>query len=694
LHDWLHFRNAKARLESIGLGVLLREMVEGTLPVAEAVPAFLKRFYREWLDAVSHADPALGQFHLENHEAAIQRFQALDEQAIDRSYERVRARLLADAAWRSGAWDAPASSERGLLLREVNKRRRHLPLRQLFKQIPSLLLKLKPCLMMSPLAVSTFLDSESLSFDLVVFDEASQVRPHDAICAIYRGKQLVVAGDQQQLPPTNFFERTGGAIDSDDESDEEDEDAQGSTKDFESILDLCVTLRIPRQRLRWHYRSRRESLIAFSNHHFYDDELVTFPDSGVRFEYVPDGRWQGGSSGVNPVEARHAAALVIEHAKDHPELSLGVITMNQAQQLLVLEEVERLKRTTPSVGDFFSEGRDEPFFVKNLENVQGDERDAMILTVNYAKGSTGALAHRFGPLSIAGGERRLNVAVTRARRQLILVSSIRADDIDIGRTSHRGPRLLRYYLDYAERGPEALAAEIRDGGDRDFDSDFEREVAQALTREGLTVRRQVGCGSFRIDLALVDPQRPGRYVLGVECDGATYHSSATARDRDRLRQSVLEGLGWRICRIWSTDWVRNPRRQIERVLAAYEAAKDVIPDEGPAPRRPHRTRPVVTDNGVNGHRAPSALPKSQAAQFHYASIEQVPSATIDELLVCLLKENGATAQSDLFRATAKRLGFERTGRRISQRLMHRVNLLKRQGAIALDGEDRLISKEG
>ena len=510
LHDWLQFCAAKVRLENFALNTILREMVEGAVPPKLAAAAFLKRFYRAWLDAASATEPALAGFRLDEHETLVERFRAVDQGIIDRSYERVRARLLADTTLRLDGWDAPASSERGLLLREVNKRRRHLPLRQLFKQIPSLLLKLKPCMMMSPLAVSTFLDTDLLTFDLVIFDEASQVRPHDAICAIYRGKQLLVAGDQQQLPPTNFFERTGGAIDTD-EAEQEDEQ-EHSTRDFESILDVCVTLRIPRRRLRWHYRSRRESLIAFSNHHFYDGELVTFPscldvhgDSGVRLEYVPGGRWQGGTSGgVNAVEAQRTAALVVEHAKRHPHQSLGVITMNQAQQLQVYEELAKLRRMTPGGDEFFSEGNNEPFFVKNLENVQGDERDVMILTINYAKNAaSGTLSHNFGPLNKVGGERRLNVAITRARSRQIVVSSIRADDIDLSRTASNGARLLRSYLDFAERGPDALASEIQDNGDRDFDSEFEREVAHALAQQGLDVRRQVGCGSYRIDLAVL-----------------------------------------------------------------------------------------------------------------------------------------------------------------------------------------------
>ncbi|HZL36690.1 MAG TPA: DUF4011 domain-containing protein, partial [Tepidisphaeraceae bacterium] len=706
LQDWLGYLEVKDRLDSLGLGAMLTELINGAFTVEQAASAFTKRFCREWLDAVYASEPALGRFDLAGHETAINQFRKLDLATIEKCHERIRGALLADRTWQAGSCDAPASSERGVLLRESNKKRRHLPLRQLFKQMPALLLKLKPCMMMSPLAVSTFMNSEALTFDLVIFDEASQVRPHDAICAIYRGKQLVVAGDQQQLPPTNFFDRAGGEIDTD-ADDEADGPEELSTKDFESILDLCVTMRMPRRQLKWHYRSRRESLIAFSNHHFYHDTLVTFPSchdvegsSGVRLEYVTEGRWQGGSGGgVNPIEALKTAELVIQHARQTPELSLIVITMNVAQQMLVIEEIEKLKQKNPGLDEFFAEGAAEAFGVKNLENVQGDERDVIFLSVNYAKDAAGKLSHNFGPLNKAGGERRLNVAVTRAKRQVTVISSIRADDIDLRKTASQGARLLRAYLDFAQRGPIALAAELHDAGDRDFDSDFEADVSRALAAEGLQVRSQVGCGGFRIDLALINPEHPGHYVLGIECDGATYHSSATARDRDRLRQAVLEGLGWTLCRIWSTDWVRNPRRQIDRVLAQYAIAKDAHAPPPTAaasqgkPAAPQVPAPQAAVAQTPAARSPApakASPETNHRQHQFASIDEAPADVIDATAIRLLHENGATPEHDLTRAIARQLGFDRTGARITRRLGERIGALKSSEKIKQDELGRLM----
>ena len=375
------------------------------------------RFYRSWLDWVHDGDPALRRFTTGVHERRIEQFRDLDRDAIRRSSTRIREARLNDPARPSAtALDAPSSSELGTLLREVNKRKRHLPLRQLFGRIPTVLIRLKPCLMMSPLAVSTYLDTRDIRFDLVIFDEASQVRPYDAISTIYRGRQLVVAGDQKQLPPTSFFERT---VAEEEVSSGEDENEE-TLADFDSILDVCRTLGMSRRRLRWHYRSKREPLIAFSNRHFYDNELVTFPHvldrhqvPAVRFEYVPDGRWKSGSSGgFNAVEARKTAELVMKHFRTNGSMTLGVIAFSQRHQRAILDELETMRLMDSSLEQCFRSNQAEPFFVKNLENVQGDERDSIFLSIGYGPDEDGRVKLRFGPLNGQGGGRRLNVAVT------------------------------------------------------------------------------------------------------------------------------------------------------------------------------------------------------------------------------------------------------------------------------------------
>jgi very-short-patch-repair endonuclease len=695
LREWTLFCEVEREIAQAGLSPVLVEVLDGRVKPAEASTAFRARFLCLWLDAVYEHSPAMRQFSTDTHERLIERFRELDRRSVATGAARIRRfQLTRPERPRLVGGDAPSTSELGTLLREVNKKRRHMPLRKLFAAIPTLLPRLKPCLMMSPLAVSAYLDSPDIRFDLVIFDEASQVRPHDAICAIYRGGQLVVAGDQKQLPPTSFFDR---ALADDGFSDEEAEGG-GGLADFESILDICCSLGLPRRRLRWHYRSRREGLIAFANHHVYGNELVTFPsvhdvagNPAVAFEYVAGGRWKAGAgNGFNDVEARRVAELVMAHFRDHPDQSLGVIAFSQRQQLRILDELERLRRAAPDLEQFFSEDREEPFFVKNLENVQGDERDVVFLGIGYGPDETGRVAMRFGPLNRQGGERRLNVAVTRARQRMTVVSSMRAQDIDLSRTGAVGARLLRAYLDYAERGTEALRSGVTEAGDRDFDSPFEREVFEELTRRGLTMHPQVGCSGFRIDLAVVDPERPGRYLLGVECDGATYHSSATARDRDRLRQQVLEDLGWKICRIWSTDWLRDRGWQVRRVLSALEEARRDAAAPPPAPAVPPADRRA---EGPPAEKPPvpaaTAGKTPQPATQSYGSIDEVPETTLFEVVCRTLHTYGATGESELIQAVARQLGFKRTGSRIQARIEGSLERLIRAGQVCRTADQRL-----
>ena len=685
MREWIQFCEVEREVASAGVAPILTEVLSGQVKPEEAGEAFRARFLSQWLDAIHERAPVLRQFTTDAHERLIARFRELDSRAIASAATRIRAMQLSRPERpRLVAGDSPGSSELGTVLREANKKKRHMPLRKLFATVPNLLLRLKPCLMMSPLAVSTYLNTPDIHFDLVIFDEASQVRPHDAICAIYRGRQLIVAGDQKQLPPTSFFDRVVA-----DEEGGDDED-EGGLENFESILDVCCSLGLTRRRLRWHYRSRREGLIAFANRFVYGNELVTFPsvhdvvgNPAVTFEYVEEGRWKAGTNGgFNEVEARRTAELVLEHFRQHPDQSLGVIAFNQRQQLRIMDELELLRKDNPDQEAFFHEGRDEPFFVKNLENVQGDERDVIFLGIGYGPDETGRLAMRFGPLNLKGGERRLNVAVTRARLRMTVVSSMHAQVIDLSRTSAVGVKLLKAYLDYAERGMEALGAAITGAGEHDFDSPFEREVHDELTRRGLTVHPQVGSSAFRIDLAIVDPKTPGRYILGVECDGATYHSSATARDRDRLRQEVLESLGWWICRIWSTDWMRNRETQVQRVQAALEKSlREGVPGPKATPVQP-RGQPAE-ERPVNAV-APAVLEAPT-----YGSIDDVPETILREMLCRSLDTFGATEADDLIRAVARQLGFARTGARIQARIKSCVDVLIATGQVIPTADQRL-----
>lgn len=440
---------------------------------------------------------------------------------------------------------------------EANKSRKILPFRVLFSRIPNLITQLKPCLMMSPLSVSTFLRGTNMMFDTVIFDEASQVKPENAIGAIFRAKQFIVTGDKEQLPPTNFFQN----VDDDENNPEENYD----TSSFDSILEVSSSFISP-IKLRWHYRSKFEELIRPSNKEIYKD-LITFPSTsgaksyeGIKYEYV-NGLY---SERKNEVEADKVINILADIIETYGlSKSVGVVTFNNEQQLLIERKINHFRRTHAHYEEFFTNNEQEPFFVKNIETVQGDERDIIIISIGYGPDGKGKISMNFGPLNQANGYRRLNVAVTRAKTCLVLVTSIRGTDIDLNRTESRGARFLKHYLEYAEFGEDDKVDTLDDLAD--FDSPFEVDVYNELINLGYDVRKQVGCSGYRIDLAVINPKNPSNYLVGIECDGATYHSSKSVRDRDRLRQQVLEDRNWIIYRIWSTDWIKNRKTQIEKL---------------------------------------------------------------------------------------------------------------------------------
>lgn len=576
LDAWWEYYELRRAAEPIGLAEYLDALSADPAAAAQPRRAFHKRLCALWLDAAYDRAPVLRQFQRAPYEALVERFRTLDREQLAAAQVRLH-RLLAG---RRPATSAPAApgSELGLLRRELQKQRRHKPIRQLFREIPSLLGQLKPCLMMSPLSVSQFLELDAAPFDLVIFDEASQIRAEDAIGAVLRGRALIVVGDDKQLPPTSFFVA----------GDAEADDVDDSAESYESILDAAGAAGLEARLLRWHYRSRAEALITFSNGQFYGGQLATFPsaasppDRGVRLEHVPDAIYDRQASRANPAEASRAADLVVAHLRATPERSLGLVAFSQPQQLAILHELERRRAADDTLAPLFDEARPEPFFVKNLENVQGDERDVMIVSVGYGRDAAGRVLMNFGPLNQQGGERRLNVAITRAREQVILVSSLLPEDIDTRRTQHPGPRLLREYLEYARRGgPGPSPGEQAAAGGSapaiayraaPLASDrFENRLAVALARRGLVLARQIGHSGFRIDIAVRDPRDPARFILGVECDGDDYRDAPTARDRERLREQVLATLGWRIHRAWSAAWARDPAAEIDRVLAALDA---------------------------------------------------------------------------------------------------------------------------
>jgi very-short-patch-repair endonuclease len=560
---WCAWRKVRDESLVVSLAALVDAMEAGVVLPAEAPRAFEVNYSRWWLNKVVDNEPVIRSFVSAEHEKRIGDFRALDRQFTDLTRAWVRASLCAglpkaDTVTRGSEW--------GVLRHEISKKKQHLPLRELMTKIPTTLTKLTPCLLMSPLSIAQYLSADASAFDVVVFDEASQIPVWDAIGAMARGKQVVMVGDPKQLPPTAFFDRAESALD--------DEDVDG---DLESILDECMGANLPTMNLAWHYRSRNESLIAFSNHRYYGGGLVTFPspvteDRAVSFHHV-NGIYEKGGARTNPAEAKALVADIVAKLKSpgfsESKLTIGVVTFNTEQMTLIEDLLDEERRKDPSLEPYFSEMELEPLFVKNLESVQGDERDIIYFSITYGPDLAGTVSMNLGPMNRDGGERRLNVAITRARHELRVFSSLKSEQFDLSRTQAAGVRDLKHFLEFAERGPRALAEATKEsmGG---FDSPFEEAVAGALASKGWQVHTQVGVSAFRIDLGVVHPDAPGTYLCGVECDGATYHRSATARDRDMLREQVLRGLGWEMVRIWSTDWWVDRAGTLEKVHAALE----------------------------------------------------------------------------------------------------------------------------
>ena len=583
LDNWCHFRTLLSKLDDKQVVPYVNAAIGLNIEPKHIVGAFQKQFYYQWIDSILSGNSVLSAFNRISQDKAIRTFSEKDTEQFEINKAKIRAEL---SSMRPSLDMIASGSALAILLREGEKKRKQKSIRSLLAETGELVQRVKPCFLMSPLSVSTFLAPDSVHFDVVVFDEASQIFPQDAIGAIYRADQLIVVGDSKQMPPSNFFNATIEAEDNDEET--------GDVTDFESILDLCSTS-MQQLRLRWHYRSRYEQLITFSNKNFYDSDLVTFPSSkvdapgiGVDYYHV-DGVFDR-KVHTNRKEAEFIVDLIYQNIEKYPNRSLGVVAFSVAQQDLIDKLLSKRRQSTPEKEYFFKNDVKEPFFIKNLETVQGDERDTIIFSIAYGIDAQGRLLHNFGPLNRVGGERRLNVAVTRAKCNVQLVSSMHYTDIDLKHTSAEGAKLLREYLDYAENGSVALERSISVSPFEQFDSDFELEVCDYLRSKGFAVDTQVGCSGFRIDLGLKLPDSSD-YVLAIECDGATYHSSKNARDRDRLRQEILERMGWKFYRIWSTDWFRN--KSVEQ-LRLLEAAADAVKNPTKAEVKSVDSQPAET----------------------------------------------------------------------------------------------------
>ena len=609
---WNRLRRAASAL---GLDAWIAALERGDIAPADSAARFERAIASAMLDQILAADKTLRDFIGAAHDARVEKFRLADERLMRLSRAAIHARLSARVAATLGApapqplhaanspaaaafpapapaparraatRATPAAAELGILKRECEKRARHKPPRVLLSAITALLPALKPCFLMSPLSVAQYLPADFDAFDALVFDEASQIPVWDAIGAIARARQLIVVGDPKQMPPANFFQKN------DSDADDSDADADlADAEDLESILDECLAAGLHSAHLNWHYRSRHESLIAFSNQHYYGGRLHTFPAAadgaphlGVRLRHVPNGVYDRTKTRTNPAEAaavvERAASLLRDPATARK--SIGIVTFSQAQQTLIEDLLDRAAAADPALEPLLAANPDEPLFVKNLENVQGDERDIIIFSIGYAPDKDGRFTMNFGPLNRHGGERRLNVAITRAKEQILVCSSIRAHQIDLARATAVGAAHLRHFLEYAAR--ESSAADLFANAAINANANpgpsaataFRDAIARFLIANGHQIRTSIGHSGARIDIAVLHPFKPGEYLLGIECDGAAYAAAPSARDRDLLRHSILSGLGWRMHRVWSADWHHDralSQRNLQTAIAAALAA--------------------------------------------------------------------------------------------------------------------------
>lgn len=561
IKDWIIYRQFAEGCREKGLGPIC-DAYEAGLPHDEVMDVYLRSIYRAIILEVIEKEPVLNSFTGIGFNEKIAQFKKLDQEFMnltkDEMYYRLTHQLPTDND------SVEISRELNILRRAVSSNGRGLSIRTLFEQIPHILPKLCPCMLMSPISAAQYLRAENDLFDIVIFDEASQIPTCKAVGALARGKNAVIVGDPNQMPPTSFF--AGNAVDED----------NLELEDLDSILDDCLALGMPSSYLHWHYRSRHESLIAFSNHEFYENSMITFPSVNDREKKVSlvqaEGFFERGKGRVNEGEARAIVAEIRRRYQDPERMNqtIGVVTFNISQQTLIEDLLQEEYQKDPAFDKWANDGA-EPMFVKNLENVQGDERDVILFSITYGPDAEGKLTLNFGPLNKNGGWKRLNVAVSRARSEMMVFSIMTADMINLKRTKSKGVEALRDFLEYAQKG--RLQGEYAENRDQK-DQGILEHICQAVQEKGYTYQTAVGHSQFKVDIAVVNPYNEEEYLLGIMLDGESYGQSQNTKDREVAQISVLNGLGWDLHRIWTMDWWDNRDRELSKLMQILEEKKE------------------------------------------------------------------------------------------------------------------------
>ncbi len=706
LQNWSRFSSSRSEcLETIGFN-LIKLVDNDEIESEDIIHCLEGNFADSMLRSFFLKESSLSRFVGEVHEKKINEFIELDSKIIKLNRYRIAEKLYENRP--SLSRTASPRSELGVLKSEFSRKRGHMPIRKLLSICGSLIQNINPCFMMSPLSIAQYLDPYSvknLRFDYVIFDEASQVKPEDALGALLRAKYAVIMGDTRQLPPTTFFD-----ILIDVESDDYD---LAVLADMESILHLCKRS-FPSKMLRWHYRSRHESLIAVSNQEFYDNHLLIYPspnqdseELGLKLVHLPDTVYDRGKTATNRAEAKKVIEAVFKHFKKYGDSkSLGVGTFNVRQQQALLEELELQLKLNPRMEKYFNPHIEEHFFIKNLETIQGDERDVIMVSAGYGFDSEGRLSQNFGPMNQDGGERRLNVLLTRAREKCVIFSNFRGQDLHLSNTAPFGLRAFKEFLEYAEK----KTLRMSDLDQESNDAAFEDAVYEFLCEEGYQIHRRVGCAGFRVDLAIVNPDYPGRYLLGIAFDGPMYQTSRVARDRDRLRQQILEGLGWRFHRLWSTDWYRN-RSEVQKnllntiklLLGEERDREEIIPPvvEDDVEEIEHLEEEILENEEIIPENEFEEKPMDKIPEYTVCEdpgvavsgdLHSQPVGDVAHAVMKVVEEEGPIHYDEVVRRVRTFWGLSRAGRRVHSVMKEAIHLGVLDGKI-IQKNDFLYSKD-
>lgn len=679
INDWYHWVDMKHGMMQMNLAPVVAMIEEGTTPKM-AMNAFLKGMYHSLIKSAIDENEQLRMFNglkfrqqIEKYKRDTVRFQELSKEEL---YSKLASRVPSSSA------SIAEGSEINILKRNIANGGRGNSIRSIIDNIPNLLPRLCPCMLMSPISVAQYIDLNNDKFDLVIFDEASQMPTSEAVGAIARGKALIVVGDSKQMPPTSFFAST--------QVDEEEADID----DMESILDDCITLSLCEHQLNWHYRSKHESLIAFSNSQYYGNHLLTFPsidDRTPKVKLVPvEGVYDKGRTRSNPEESKAIVAEIIRRLSD-PELkkySIGVVAFNRVQGDLIEDNLTEELDKNPELKEVAYNGK-EPIFIKNLENVQGDERDVILFSIGYGADKNGKVSMNFGPLNNVGGERRLNVAVSRARYEMMVFSSLKSSQIDLKRSNAKGVEGLKVFLEYAETGRLPF---VSGGTSNDNATNvMVNQICEALNKEGYITESFVGRSNFKVDIAISTKEHPEQFILGILCDGRTYYETKTTRDREIVQPNVLKMLNWRVMRVYSIDWYENRERALNQILQELKSAEAGMKSE--EPENEHESYVFDSEKIKGAGISEDVIRNKSMMPYRECEIEETPVDKDafnpfdpnNEVIIrrILINEQPAT-ENYLCKRLAKAVGFGHASANIQKAVIYAVSGLYRD-PMAING---------